>query len=608
MPAPSKPWSVADFENQREHLTNFVKESILPLLDDNQCKRIIIRAPVKSGKREIVEYIAMRDITSNKGHRIHAFLSAWHRTADAEQRDELKEHNLSVFSINSETNVKKFKEWLKEQLKKNAEIVLHLDECDHGSGSKQILSKIWKDIRDSGKITNILYSATPEEVLFSGEVDDEYDDIVGELMQEGAIIRYTPPLGYCGPLQFLQAGLVKEAKPFFIKNITGYSLSKQGKELLSMFRESYKKDRNRNVIVLRLPYVFTISESTKKENKAFYQFLKNIGSFPELNDFIVMADKNDKFGNITGITKSNIHWSERNYWDLLSKDKPILIVIDQTSSRSTEWKCHDRIFATHEYRNSLIFSVASQAQERINHYSANYSGQMQKIIVYGSKKGFKLSAGIISYKDYLHVEWKKKKIDKRRLETDIPIYEIVNVDSGLQHTVYNQQMTENEADDILQELECSVEYAVSSRVKGGVKNLPEATSEFFPCNTDTFDGQRKKFEKVLKKYHDIDLVWIERCQNPFERSLTYMEKNKIEGNLPGIMRGEYKIFDYTKDIEPVPSAGLGRNAPRLTVCYKDGVLGVALRWQTGKIMEKNTLAAFNSMYGASIPPPVVLQL
>ena len=611
----SKPWSVADFENQRPHLTNFIKEKILPVLDDNH-KRIIVRAPVKSGKREMVEYIAMRDLvkesflTTDKGHRIHAFLSAWHRKADAEQRDELKGHNLFVCPINSESNVKKFKNWLKDQLKKNVEIVLHLDECDHGSGSKQILSKIWKDIRSNDRITNILYSATPEEVLFSGEVDDEYDDMVNEMMNEAAIIRYTPPTGYCGPREFLQAGLVIEAKPFFNKNATGYSLSKQGKEVISLFNQSYAKDRQRNVIILRLPYVLGSSENTKKDNKAFYQFLKNITSFPELSEFIIMADKDDKFGNIAGIIRQNIQWSEKTYWDSLTKDRPILIVIDQTSSRSTEWKCHDRLFATHEYRNSLVYSVASQAQERVNHYSQNYGGRMQKILIFGSVKVFQLSAEIINYKQYLHNEWKKKKIDKRRLDTDLPIYEIINSETGIQHPIHKQQMTENEADNILQELECAVEYAVSSRVKGNLKNVPEATSRFFPCDEKTFDSQRNKFTKALeekdtkgvRKYPNINSDW--NPQNPFINSNIQKEKLKLQ-SLPGIIRGEYKIFDYTKDIESTSGAGLGPETPRVTVCYKDGVSGVALRWQTGKYVEKDTMAAFNSMYGSSMTQPII---
>ena len=59
--APAKPWSVAVFQHLRPHMTNFVDNRIIPLLEDTECRRIVVRAPVKSGKREMVEYIAMRD-------------------------------------------------------------------------------------------------------------------------------------------------------------------------------------------------------------------------------------------------------------------------------------------------------------------------------------------------------------------------------------------------------------------------------------------------------------------------------------------------------------------------------------------------------------------
>ena len=49
-------WSVADFEMERPHLTMFVREKLLVLLDNDVCRRVFIRAPVKSGKREIVEW------------------------------------------------------------------------------------------------------------------------------------------------------------------------------------------------------------------------------------------------------------------------------------------------------------------------------------------------------------------------------------------------------------------------------------------------------------------------------------------------------------------------------------------------------------------------
>ena len=84
-------WSVAVFESERPHLTTFVRENLLSLLDDEECSRVLIRAPVKSGKREFAEYLAQRDHSIHSG-RVHAFLSAWHRAADLNQRKELELH------------------------------------------------------------------------------------------------------------------------------------------------------------------------------------------------------------------------------------------------------------------------------------------------------------------------------------------------------------------------------------------------------------------------------------------------------------------------------------------------------------------------------------
>ena len=66
MPEPDKPWPVAEFEKQRAHLTHFVREDILPLLESAECHRIIVRAPVKCGKREMVEYIATGTFNYNE--------------------------------------------------------------------------------------------------------------------------------------------------------------------------------------------------------------------------------------------------------------------------------------------------------------------------------------------------------------------------------------------------------------------------------------------------------------------------------------------------------------------------------------------------------------
>ena len=117
------PWSVNDFERERPHLVNFVKQQIFPLIDDDENHRITIRAPVKSGKREIVEYIAIRDMKSKNSNRIHVFISAWHRKADEIQRKELGAHNLKVFSIISDEKAKECLNFILEELHNDKRII-----------------------------------------------------------------------------------------------------------------------------------------------------------------------------------------------------------------------------------------------------------------------------------------------------------------------------------------------------------------------------------------------------------------------------------------------------------------------------------------------------
>ena len=248
-----KPWSVAVFEREREHLTRFVRENISPLIE-NDVKRVLVRAPVKSGKREMDEYLAMRDKNTTK-KRSHAFISSWHRTADSEQRDELETQNLSVFSIINDTQVESFLQWLGDNIAQDNDIVIHLDECDHGSGEKQKLSKIWSRIRNHVQITTILYSATPEEVVFSEELDT-----LDDFMESHPPILYTPPEGYCGPARFLEEGLVYDALPFFTKD----GLSEQAKEIVGDMRESMRTDSSRNILILRLTYSLGGKKRTRR--------------------------------------------------------------------------------------------------------------------------------------------------------------------------------------------------------------------------------------------------------------------------------------------------------------------------------------------------------
>ena len=203
-----------------------------------------------------------------------------------------------------------------------------------------------------------------------------------EMISEGEHVEYTPPEGYCGPSRFLRDGLVHEAIPFFDKINERYSLSSQGKDIVTKLVQGMRTTPSRNMLVLRLSYSFGAKDNddtSKKKNKAIYQFLNNIADFPELSDFLIVVDKSEKVSKNKQVISEKIQWSNPNYWRGRS-NVPTILVIDQTCSRSTEWSCHNRIFAMHDFRNVIQYSTISQAQERVNHYEQRYGG-FQPILV-----------------------------------------------------------------------------------------------------------------------------------------------------------------------------------------------------------------------------------
>jgi hypothetical protein len=578
--AKPKPWSVADFERFRLHLTLFARSEVIPLIEDPICRRILIDASIKCGKKDIVEYIAMRDFVHNP-KRVHAFVSAWHRTADEEQRDELKQHNLTVFSITSQANVDKFNKWLDGALAEGKEIVIHMDECDHGSGSNQTLSKIWYKIRMSDRITTIMYSATPEEVLYSEEMDD-----INTEFREGEHVTYTPPEEYCGSERFLREGLVHEAMPFFEEG-ERYSLSGQGKEIIANLYRNMKTEPSRNIFILRL------SGSLSNKKKRMDHFLNHIDDFPELKDCLIVAEKSDTT-NIKNrrISLEKILWSDENYWRRLTTGILTIYVIDQTCSRSTELKCHHRIYATHDFRNTIQYNTVAQAQQRVNHYiDMDRYTCFQPIHVYGSVSTFKLSAGLITIDDYLTPVLKKKKIDART--SPIEKYKILYTsDNRLHQSCSEEGMDECDADRILQEHGCFAEISISSRIDGSVREVSTYKGEWIPLTNETWDTEWKKYTTRL------NITGWNR--NPFIASAD--ANHHKEGDLwLGYHRG-WKHLDY-KDGElyeiisgECKKITIAWGGNRLKICYQNGEVGVLVVRRTG-VQQKNTLhTSDKSMY------------
>ena len=570
-------WSVNNFESERPDLTRFVRDKVLTWQDNPDCRRMLIRAPVKSGKREIVEYIAVRD-TSHQPQRAHVFISAWHRAADLNQRSELNIHNLRVFSIINNSAVTECRRWIQQHISNGIQVTIHIDECDFGSGSRQKLGQIYKYFRESPVCFFILYSATPQEVLFSGEINEATDVLYDQLIEEtrhGVCIEYTPPIGYCGPEKFLSEGLINEAIPFFNKSGDGIRLSVQGSRIIQDIKAAILVNPNRNLIVLRL----SSSDGKRKDDKHIYQFLRGINGCVELDGISIIAAKGDTTGQFGEIVRfDNIEWSNRRYWLDLATGRPFILVIDQTASRSTEFVCHDRIFAYHEYRNVVTFTTCSQAQERSNHYAQKYGG-FQPIRIYGHVNTFKLSSGIITYGDYMETEWRKMKIRQHSL------YQIKHTITGLIHPVHSQAMSSINADNVLRELGCLIRVRVSDRVRGRIKNVPEFGCDFIECTQDTF------LQLILVKLTELNIP--HHPQNPF---LASVAKGLINGQHQGFLR-EWGVFTFD---HVCTNRGWGmtgpRNTVRITVCYRDRLPGVAIRWKTGRNIEINTMETLRSMY------------
>ena len=562
-------WSVADFEMLRPHLTTFVREKLLRLLDDEECRRVLIRAPVKSGKREFVEYLAQRD-HSVHSRRVHAFLSAWHRAADHNQRKELELHNMRVFSMTSIQKADECIRWIQVHIAAGKQVVLHLDECDFGAGARQIMGRVYTLFRENDSVTFFLYSATPQEVLFSGEVDEkgeeDFDELMEEIRQTGAPVEYVPPAGYCGPARFLEEDLIVEAQPFFMMAADGIQLSPQGTQIMTDFRAALLENPARNVIVLRL----SGGDGGGKYNKHIYQFLRHVSGCDELDgvDIITSKDEHDLGGNLGRVLIETIQWSNRTYWDRLATGRPMIYVIDQTASRSTEFVCHDRIFAYHDFRNTVVYTTISQAQERVNHYEQRYGG-FQPIRVYGHKKTFQLSAGLIDYATYMTNPWYKRKVHKQ--ET----YLIKSTADNTTHPDHPQPMSLGDANRVLKELASFVDVKVADRVKGRSKIVPVFGCKFIACTPQSFTALSLSL------------------QNPFTAS---EEKGLVEGRWQGYLRG-WGVYDYE---HVYTNRGWGMNSPRnfvrITICYQGDTLGIALRWKTGEREEINTLQTFKSMY------------
>jgi hypothetical protein len=79
-------------------------------------------------------------------------------------------------------------------------------------------------------------------------------------------------------------------------------------------------------------------------------------------------------------------------------------------------------------------------------------------------------------------------------------------------------------------------------------------------------------------------------KNPFVLS---EKEGKKDGLYQGFMR-KWDVYDYEKDVYR-KEWGLA-DGHRITICYNKGVLGVGVRYRTGKTKQVDTLTSYKYMY------------
>ena len=592
-------------------MCDWLKATVVQAIEQGK-RRILIRAPVKSGKRQMVEYLAMRDNTTNPTRK-HKFLTAWHRKADEDQRVELKCYGIEVFSGITGKKKEDYNAKIRTTLQSDPRVtlIIHIDECDHGSAERQVLAEIWREWRDNANVIFILYSATPEEVIYSGEIDseNEEEEMIEDLVIEGVRFDYTPPETFCGPERFLDAGLVHEARPFFEKALElgaahRYRLTTQGRQLMDDLRKQIQLDierqrldrkwKVRNILMLRISYDTddenhtTSKPKSKQDKKAIHQFLKNLHMFPEeeLGDCQIYVDKDEAPPGMSDLcVDQKIQWSNPKYWDGITESRPVIIINDQTCSRSTELAAHDRIFAYHDYRRTITFSVCSQAFERPNHYYTKYSSGFQRIRIYCHEKTMLLSAGRISYDEYIEPpQWMMKK------QYNAETYQIVKNDRTRRlHPDHATPLTQSQASAVLLDLKCDKQSTrLSTRVKGKIDEETKIHSMFVPCSS------AEEFERLRREgqLNGKDRRGPRAGYNPFE---IYLPNSENPGRFQCSIRGERKV----RTVEEVEFEHCGINEKHTTrrhICYnQDEVCGVLIQSFDG-YREVDTLTSHRSMY------------
>jgi hypothetical protein len=353
------------FRENRSEIYKFSIKIISSIFEDEK-RNILVSAPVKSGKREIVECISTAVEADVKVIYITAFI----RKDVKQQAEELGEYGIEIATVPNKKSAEEIISGLEYHISMGRRLILCIDECDYGSGSSQSMSVLTSRFLKDENVVKIWISATPEEVESSTmRLRDDYE-----------FLKFEPPITYIGAKHFIDNELVHEAEKFFVKEEGDIILTSHAKKVL--------RDRItsiRNIACVRItgrdtPISLFTNKSFQKSICSQLKASMSDGKNWELN--IIEAD-------------SSFEWENRRNRMGYTSDKEInyLFVMFQTCTRGTDLKgWHPHIAVWHDSRKGANLNKAGrsnlntlvQALLRVSHYTSmeGYGGIAQDIHVY----------------------------------------------------------------------------------------------------------------------------------------------------------------------------------------------------------------------------------
>jgi hypothetical protein len=330
-------------------------------------RHILIKAPVKSGKRIMVEFLSVffpdcrvkyvtslnrKDVKAQKAE-LERYGIKTHLMTDAEKREEATKD--MRFNLDEERR----------------RVICCFDECDYGSGGRQIMGPFYETFIDETNVVKVYFSATAHETAAS-DVSMRGDYVA---------MTYVPPPTYCGAEYFLANNLVFNPQPFFENDGGRIRVTEHG---ISVIRESITPDRHIGVVrtTKAIPTALFKDEDVKEALAAQLAAAKGDGKVWEIR---AIDDK------------SPFDWEDRVTRIGCTMDTEInrLFVIMQTCTRGTDLKgWHHKLAFWHDRRESEAVNLNTmiQAVLRPCHFSTDYASGAQPVRLYVDRRVVQVAA------------------------------------------------------------------------------------------------------------------------------------------------------------------------------------------------------------------------